>query len=154
MDIPLLRYAKLINGSDMIAITKLDVLSDLDEIQVCVGYKYGGIETDIIPFNLSDVQPIYTTLPGWNQDISEARTFEDLPENARKYVEFIEQSLDVRAVLISVGAEREAIIDRIDEVAQRDEPDEVVIPLSLFQDKEALIDAIRRFDANGAGILS
>jgi adenylosuccinate synthase len=154
LDIPLLRYAAMVNGCDLIAITKLDILSGLDEIKVCTGYKYGEINTDIIPFNLTDAKPVYTVLPGWKEDISGARSLDDLPHAARSYVEFIEKSLDVRAVLVSVGAEREAIIDRIDEMAQQDEPDEVVIPMDLFNDKEALISAIRRFDMNGSGVLS
>lgn len=156
LDMPLLRYATMINGCDLIAITKLDILSGLDEIKVCTSYKHGEISTDIIPFNLSDAKPMYTTFPGWKEDISGARSIDDLPEAAQQYIGFIERSLDVRAILVSVGSEREAIIDRIDELAAQEKPEEVVIPIDLFNDKEALIAAIKRGigPADGSGVLS
>jgi adenylosuccinate synthase len=154
LDMPLLKYATMINGCEQIAITKLDILSGLDEIKVCTGYKYSEIDTDIIPFNLNDAKPIYTTLPGWKEDISGVRSLSGLPDAARQYVNFIEKSLDVTAILVSVGSEREAIIDRIDEMAQRSKPQEVVIPIEMFNDKEALINAIRRFGSDGSNILS
>ena len=101
-------------GADEIALTKLDILSYLDKIPVCVAYEVDGVRTDIFPTGgaLDRAKPIYEYFDGWNEDISACRTFEDLPENAKKYVNYIESAVGCKIRYISVGAEREAYIDR------------------------------------------
>ena len=101
-------------GADEIALTKLDILSYMKKIPVCVAYEVDGVRTENFPTGtaLDRAKPVYTYFDGWNCDISAARTFEDLPENARKYVEYIEAAVGCRIRYISVGAEREAYIDR------------------------------------------
>jgi len=115
LDLVILRESVRLNGPTDIALTKLDVLGGLEEIKLCVAYKYKG-ETIYYPpqeeNGLAEVEPIYETLPGWKEDISTCRTFAELPENARKYIQKIEQILNVPVTIISVGPEREQTIRR------------------------------------------
>ena len=115
LDMVILRESVRLNGPTDIALTKLDVLGGLEEIKLCVAYKYKG-ETIYYPpqeeNGLAEVEPIYETLPGWKEDISTCRTFAELPENARKYIQKIEQILNVPVTIISVGPEREQTIRR------------------------------------------
>ncbi len=113
LDLVVGRYATRINGLTSLAITKLDVLSYLEEIPVCTAYRYRGeiirdfpAEVDV----LAEVEPIYELLPGWKTDISQVRIRAKLPTNAQKYLDFIERQLMVPIMLISVGASREATI--------------------------------------------
>lgn len=114
LDLPLLKYSTMINGTNLLALTKLDVLSGFDEVKVCTAYEYNDVETDILPFDLSVAKPIYESFPGWNEDITGVRNMRDLPENAKKYVEFIEDFVGIEIGMISVGPERESIIDLSD----------------------------------------
>ena len=111
------RYAKRINGVTDFVITKLDVLSGLATVPVCVAYDVDGVRHDEMPMTQSDfhhAKPIYEELPGWWEDISLARTFEDLPLNAQRYVLALEQMVGQRVSAIGVGPSRDAIISRHD----------------------------------------
>ena len=111
------RYAKRINGVTDFVITKLDVLSGLETVPVCVAYDVDGVRHDEMPMTQSDfhhAKPIYEMFPGWWEDISAARTFEDLPVNAQRYVLAIEAMVGQRVSAIGVGPGRDAIISRHD----------------------------------------
>uniref|UniRef100_A0A8C4SQP0 Adenylosuccinate synthetase n=1 Tax=Erpetoichthys calabaricus TaxID=27687 RepID=A0A8C4SQP0_ERPCA len=98
LDLVLLKYAHMINGFTALALTKLDILDVFQEIKVGVAYRLNNELIPYFPANqeiLNKVEVEYVTLPGWNTDTSSARTFEELPENAQKYVQFIEEHLDV-----------------------------------------------------------
>ena len=113
-DIPATRYGTKLQAATALALTKIDVLSYLDEIPVCVAYKLNGEIIDRFPYtaDLDDCEPVYETLPGWKCDISKARMWEELPKAARDYVEFLEERVDCRMKYVSVGPEREALIIR------------------------------------------
>jgi adenylosuccinate synthase len=107
------RYAAQLNGFDSIALTKLDVLDALDEIKVCIGYELDGKIIDNFPastYDLRRVKPIYETLKGWKTDTSSITDFENLPENAKRYIEFLCESVGVKIDLISTGPERDQTI--------------------------------------------
>ncbi|MEU3272388.1 adenylosuccinate synthase [Saccharomonospora sp. NPDC006951] len=109
------RYAVRVNGITDYFLTKLDVLSGLERVPVCVGYEVDGFRTDDMPMTQTDVHhavPIYEELPGWWEDISQCRTFEELPANARAYVERIEELVGARVSAIGVGPGREQTIVR------------------------------------------
>lgn len=108
------RYGVMVQGADKIALTKLDVLSYLDKIPVCVAYEADGKRINDFPSGdlLYEAKPVYEYLDGWKQDISHCRRYTELPENARKYIEYIEQQIGCTVDYISVGAEREQIIIR------------------------------------------
>ncbi|MBT3265795.1 adenylosuccinate synthase [Candidatus Poribacteria bacterium] len=115
LDVVGLRYASRINGFTQIALSKMDVLDTLPTIQVCVGYSLDGVEVDNFPAQLTTLsrcEPIYEQLPGWEADTTMVRTYEDLPTNARKYVERVEELLGTPVALISVGPERTESIVR------------------------------------------
>jgi adenylosuccinate synthase len=107
------RYAAELNGFDSVALTKLDVLDTLDEIKVCVGYEIDGHKVDTFPAVsslLRQIKPIYETLSGWETSTEGVTEFTDLPENARRYVEFLSQQIGVEIGLISTGPERDQTI--------------------------------------------
>ncbi len=108
------RYGVMVQGADKIALTKLDVLSYLDKIPVCVAYEADGKRINDFPSGdlLYEAKPVYEYLDGWKQDISHCRRYTELPENAKKYIEYIEQQVGCTVDYISVGAEREQIIIR------------------------------------------
>ena len=114
MDIVATRYGTQLQGATELALTKMDVLSYLKEIPVCVAYKNGDKTTERFPYTpeLNACEPVYEVLPGWNCDISGVRRYEDLPKEARDYVEFIEKRVGCPIKFVSVGAEREALIVR------------------------------------------
>ena len=114
MDIPATRYGTRLQGATALALTKMDVLSYLDEIPVCVAYKLHGETTERFPYtpDLYESEPVYETLPGWKCDISGVRKYEDLPKAARDYVEFIETRVGCKIKYVSVGPERDALIIR------------------------------------------
>ena len=116
-DAPIARYAARINGVTDFVLTKLDILDDLDTIPVCVAYEVDGVRHDEIPVSQSDfhhAKPIYEEFPGWKQDITGCRTFEDLPKNAQDYVLALEAMSGSRISAIGVGPGREAIVVRHD----------------------------------------
>ena len=112
-DVPASRYGIRIQGADSIALTKMDVLSYLKEIPVCVRYSVDGQETDRFPMGvaLQKAKPVYEYLPGWNCDISACRRFADLPAEAQAYVRYIERATECKIKYISVGADRDACIE-------------------------------------------
>ena len=114
MDIVATRYGTKLQGATALALTKMDVLSYLDEIPVCVAYKLHGETVHRFPYtpDLYESEPVYETLPGWKCDISGVRRYEDLPKAARDYVEFIEARVGCPIRYVSVGAERDALIIR------------------------------------------
>jgi adenylosuccinate synthase len=109
-----LRYAVRLNGLTSLALTKLDVLSSFSELPVCVRYRLrDGTETADFPPNQSDfhhAEPVYETLTGWAAPLEQAESVEDLPDAARRYVEFVESELGVDVSLIGTGAERERVL--------------------------------------------
>ncbi len=113
-DVVATRYGVRMQGSTEIALTKMDVLSYMKEIPVCVKYKVGDRTTDRFPFPslLSKAEPVTEMLPGWNTDISGVRRFEDLPQEAKDYVLYIEKQIGCFVKYISVGPERDSIIIR------------------------------------------
>ena len=111
------RYATRINGLTDFFLTKLDVLSGFKEIPVCVAYEIDGKRYDEMPMTQTQfhhAKPIYEMMPGWDEDISNARKFEDLPINAQKYVEFLEKISGASMSAIGVGQHRDATISRRD----------------------------------------
>ncbi len=112
-DLPIARYASRINGITDLVVTKLDVLSGWEQIPVCVAYEVDGERHDELPMTQTGfhhAKPIYEFLPGWTQDISSARSLEDLPANAQAYVQFLEDRCGSRISAIGVGPEREQTI--------------------------------------------
>ena len=114
IDLVATRYGVQVQGATNIALTKLDILSYLDRIPVCTHYLVNGEQTDEFPFPaaLAEAQPVFETLEGWKCDISGIRRWENLPEAARRYVEYVEKEIGCRIGYVSVGAERDAIILR------------------------------------------
>ena len=114
VDLVATRYGVEVQGATEIALTKLDVLSYMDEIPVCTKYVLNGEETDKFPFPaaLGACKPVIETVKGWKKDISGVRTWEDLPEEAKAYVQMIERAINCPIKWISVGPERESIILR------------------------------------------
>lgn len=111
-DIVASRYGIRMQGATEIALTKLDVLSFMDKIPVCTKYIVDGKETDRFPSGdaLKNAKPVYEFMPGWKEDISKCRKFEDLPKAAQDYVNYIEKETGCYIKYVSVGAERDAII--------------------------------------------
>ncbi len=109
----MMKYSRMINGIERVAITKLDVLSYLDEIKVCTGYKINGKEINSYPTDMArmeKVEPVYETLPGWKKDISDIQNYSDLPENAKNYLSFISEQCGFEISIISVGPKRSQTI--------------------------------------------
>ncbi len=114
IDIVATRYGIHVQAATNVALTKLDGLSYLDKIPICTHYTIDGQITDEFPFPslLNDAKPVIEYMDGWKCDISGVRNWEDLPEAARRYVEFIEQNIDCHIGYVSVGPERDSIIIR------------------------------------------
>ncbi|MGN0204679.1 MAG: adenylosuccinate synthase [Coprococcus sp.] len=108
------RYGCRVQGATEVALTVLDVLGYLDELPICVGYEIDGQITKDFPTTrlLKKAKPVYTTLPGWKCDIRGITKYEDLPENCRNYIEFIEKELEVPVTMVSNGPGRHEIIRR------------------------------------------
>ena len=114
-DTPVIRYAKRLNGLNGIALTKLDVLTGLPRIRVCVAYEIDGVRQEEVPLTLSGferIKPVYEQVEGWTEEISTAREFDDLPKTAQKYVRLLEEVTGVEISLVSIGAERNQTILR------------------------------------------
>jgi adenylosuccinate synthase len=108
LDIPALKYAIAINGVTELMMMKADILSGLDEVQVCTGYLYKGKEIDFLPYKLDAdlVEPIYTTLPGWSEDLTQMKSADEFPDNFVKYIRFIEEITETPMGIVSVGPDR------------------------------------------------
>jgi adenylosuccinate synthase len=112
LDLVALRHAVAVNGLNELAITKLDVLSALPELEICVAYELDGERLDYPPYErVEAVQPIYETLEGWNDDLTSCRTRDDLPPAAQRYLARIEQEVGCRVGVVSVGPDREDTAD-------------------------------------------
>ena len=110
----LLKYSKMINGIERVAITKLDVLSHFDNIKVCVGYEINGKRLKSFPTNenqMMQVTPIYESLPGWKSELSNLTSFDQLPSEAKDYLQFISQQGGFEISMISVGPKRNQTIE-------------------------------------------
>ena len=114
LDLVATRYGVQIQGATTLALTKMDVLSYMQTIPVCTQYELNGEKTDDFPFPalLNDAKPVVEYLPGWQCDISGIRTWEELPEAAKRYVEYVEEQVGCHIGYVSVGAERDAYIKR------------------------------------------
>ncbi|MGB1048649.1 MAG: adenylosuccinate synthase [Rhodothermales bacterium] len=113
LDLVALRYTTMVNGFTDLAITKLDVLSNLDEINVCTGYRIDGKSTRRFPNDirtLERIEPEYETLPGWQKDITGVTSMDELPSEARDYLAFVSNYLNVPASIVSSGPKREQTI--------------------------------------------
>lgn len=107
------RYAVRINGLDCLAITKLDVLDELDEINVCVAYEVNGDRCEDFPSNartFARCRPIYKTVPGWQQSTADCRTLDDLPKQALDYLKLLAELMEVPIAIVSLGASRDQTI--------------------------------------------
>ena len=103
----------MLNSLDYLAITRLDILDGLDTIKICTGYKYDGKVLEEYPASLDvleKAEPIYEELPGWKTKISDCKSYDELPEAARYYVERISQLVDVPLGIVSVGPNRDQTI--------------------------------------------
>lgn len=113
LDLPALRYAVMINGVTQLVMTKADVLNEFETIKVCTKYRTPEGEKEILPYCLeSDIEPVYTSLPGWNRNISAARSEEELPEELNAYIKYIELKVGVPIKILSVGPNRDETIIR------------------------------------------
>ena len=113
LDACVVRYAGILSGIDYMAVTRLDILDDFDEIKICAGYKLGDKILKIPPASIKDlaaVEPIYETFAGWNQDISHIREYENLPENTKKYLEGMARISGIDLGIVSVGPNRDQTI--------------------------------------------
>jgi len=114
LDLVALKYAAKVNGLTELAITKLDILNTFDEVKVCAKYHINGVSTDKMPTNsriLAKVKPIYQTLPGWTCNIKGVKEVAMLPENARKYLKFIEDYVEVPIRYVGLGQDRKDLLD-------------------------------------------
>lgn len=120
LDLPALRHAVRVNGLDGFALTKLDVLTGLDELKVCIGFDTPDGRTEQWPADaLGVAKPVYAALQGWQDELDSARTLADLPQAARKYLAFIEEQVGCRCIAVSVGSARDATIPLGDPFALR-----------------------------------
>jgi len=113
LDIVLLRNAARLNGLTGLVITKLDVLDGLESLKICTGYEYNGETLDDFPANLKTLEackPVFETFPGWSEDISDIRKLDDLPKNARHYLDRVEELLETSIDIVSVGPGRDETI--------------------------------------------
>jgi adenylosuccinate synthase len=113
LDLPLLRYSNMINGTSWLVVTKLDVLDEQAGIPVCVSYKLDGRETQQIPAQISGyekIQPVYTKLPGWQSSTFGISCYDQLPAKAKQYLEFVEKESGAKIAIISTGPDREQTI--------------------------------------------
>ena len=114
-DVPLLRYSAALNGFETMVVTKLDVLDELDEIPVCVGYKIGGVTTSEMPATvreLAKAEPVYEVLPGWKSSTEGISDWDRLPAAAQHYVVFLEERTGVEVGCVSTGPERNQTVRR------------------------------------------
>lgn len=114
-DAEVVRFTTRLNGVDEIFLTKLDVLSQFDEIKICIGYLWNGKRVhyyDLNSYQLGEAKPLYRTLPGWRTNITHIRKYVDLPARAKQYIMTVEKLVGVPIKWISVGPEREAVIKR------------------------------------------
>lgn len=112
LDLPALKYSIMVNGVTKLIMTKADVLSGFDTIKVCTSYRTAESITDIFPFNLELVTgPVYDELPAWKKDLTKTKAFSELPEELVNYIHYLEGKLNIPIIIVSVGPNREQIIE-------------------------------------------
>lgn len=110
LDIVILKSAARVSGLTSFAVTKIDTLAGIDKLKICIGYKFNGKVIDYFPASLEDLalcEPIFEEFNGWDESIADARKYEDIPENAKKYLKRIEELTDTKISIISVGPKRD-----------------------------------------------
>ncbi len=110
LDLVILKTAVRVSGLTSLAVTKIDTLAGLDKIKVCVGYKFNGEVIDYFPASLEDLakcEPVYEEFEGWDDSVADARSYDELSENAKKYIERIEEFTDTNVSIVSVGPKRD-----------------------------------------------
>ncbi|WP_297635606.1 adenylosuccinate synthase [uncultured Clostridium sp.] len=110
LDLVILKTTVRVSGLTSLAVTKIDTLAGLDKIKVCVGYEFNGEVIDYFPASLEDLaecKPVYEEFDGWDDSVADARSYEELPENAKKYLQRIEEFTDTRISIVSVGPKRD-----------------------------------------------
>jgi adenylosuccinate synthase len=113
LDLPALRYSIMINGTTRLFMTKADVMSGFDRVKICTSYRINGTETGELPFYTGiNTEPVYTEMEGWKEDISGIREYNRLPDQLKRFIEFIEASVKVPVTMVSVGPDREETIIR------------------------------------------
>ena len=114
MDIVATRYGVAMQGATEVALTKIDILSYMEQIPICVQYELNGVKTDDFPFPaaIAEAKPVIEYMPGWMSDVSKCRSFDELPKAAQDYILYIEKNIGCRISNISVGAARDEIIRR------------------------------------------
>jgi adenylosuccinate synthase len=113
LDLVMLRYSAQINGLSELMLTKLDVLSGLDELKIAVAYDIDGERHDFPPSTIGELErakPVYDTLPGWREDVSQCRKGKDMPDNARSYIQCVAELCDTSIKFVSVGPERDQLV--------------------------------------------
>jgi adenylosuccinate synthase len=113
LDLVVLRYSAIINGFTKLVLTKLDILSGLEELSLCVGYEIDGERIDYVPSTIEELAlatPVYETMPGWSEDVTHMRKLAELPANARRYIDRIEELCETPVELVSVGPERAQLV--------------------------------------------
>lgn len=113
LDLVALKYSVMVNGVTEIVLTKADVMSDFETINVCTAYKVNGEVTKRVPADINvEIEPVLTPLKGWQQDITQCRTYEELPQALKDYIQFIENEVGAKISIVSVGPDRTATIVR------------------------------------------
>jgi adenylosuccinate synthase len=113
IDTVVIRHSKRISGINHLSVMLLDVLTGIKELKICTAYELDGEEIDYIPANIKDYtrcKPIYTTLPGWEQDITQVTSFDDLPDNAKQYLNALSKLTGIQISIFSVGPDRNQTI--------------------------------------------
>lgn len=114
LDLVILKTSSRVSGLTSFAVTKIDTLAGLEKVKACVGYKFNGQIIDYVPASLEDLakcEPVYEEFDGWDESINDARDYESLPENAKKYIKAIEKFTDTKVSIISVGPARDQTIE-------------------------------------------
>ncbi len=114
LDLPLLRYSNAVNSTQWLVVTKMDVLDVFDEIPVCTGYKIDGKPVDTMPADvrgIEKIEPVYTTLRGWKRTTEGVRNYEDLPQEAREYLRFLEAETGAKIGMVSTGPDRDQTME-------------------------------------------
>ena len=114
IDLPALRYAIMVNGVTQLIMTKADVLSTFDKIKVCTSYNYEGNKIDYLPFDVlgEKLEPVFEELPGWNKDLTNLKTIDEIPAELNNYMKYLENKLEVPITIVSVGPDRSQTLFR------------------------------------------
>ncbi len=120
IDLPALRYAILLNGVTKLVMTKVDILSDFEQIEVCEEYLVDGVEQDHLPYDLTkhEIRPIHRSFEGWQSNLDDLETFDQLPPKLQSYIQYIEKQLEVPVDILSTGPKRNQLIFKAMEIAE------------------------------------